>query len=220
MSRAGLSNFATISPACEGGSVKKLNKFQTTNNFRFFSFFLVERSNQNISPLLSKMSVMVSETLKAFWAKNSRMQRMKIFTNQVINNAHQLQLLLFWPNTSVSAHHFTYTQICMYIHSPPPKKKQKQMQSSNQRMYTFFFFIHYAPVTKLHCERPRWAMGSWPCPVPTECLAPPCTAATPAWTWGHWAGVSGQTLADMYTEGQSCEAQHDRSQGQPRKKLR
>ena len=153
MSRAGLSNFATISPACEGGSVKKLNKFQTTNNFRFFSFFLVERSNQNISPLLSKMSVMVSETLKAFWAKNSRMQRMKIFTNQVINNAHQLQLLLFWPNTSVSAHHFTYTHICMYIHSPPPKKKQKQMQSSNQRMYTFFFFYSLCTCNKT----PLWA---------------------------------------------------------------
>ena len=108
-------------------------------------------------------------------------------------------------------------QVCTHIilHPPPPPPTlSTHTQSSHQQAYTLF--IQYTPVAKLHCEHPHWAMGSWPCPAQAGCQAPPCTAVTPAWTWGRWAGVSAQTPADMYTEGQSCEAQHDHSLGQPK----
>lgn len=149
------------------------------------------------------MLVMVNVNWNALGFRENAFKKMKSNPHKASNDIQKLHCLLFWTNTSMYTYHFT----------PPTPIPSTHTQSSHQQAYTLF--IQYTPVAELHCEHPHWAMGSWPCPAQAGCRAPPCTAVTPAWTWGHWAGVSAQTPADMYTEGQSCEAQHDRSLGQP-----
>lgn len=73
------------------------------------------------------------------------------------------------------------------------------------------------PAAALRCGRRHWARGSWPYPAPAARWAQSCKAGRPIWTWGRWAGASGQTHAGRCNVGRSSSGRRGHNRAQPTK---